>query len=85
MGAAFAALMAAGAEAAPTYIRAGRLIDVPGKGVRGPSTIVVENGRIVAVTDGQIRVEPGATYEAFRGRAARIESMLEKKGLLQPS
>ena len=27
-------------------------------------------------------VEPGKTYEAFRGRAARIESMLEKKGLL---
>ncbi len=30
-------------------------------------------------------VEPGATYEAFRGRAARVESMLEKKGLLQPA
>ncbi len=30
-------------------------------------------------------VEPAATYEAFRGRAARIESMLEKKGLLQPA
>jgi len=30
-------------------------------------------------------VEPGATYEAFRGRAARIEAMLEKKGLLQPA
>jgi peptidyl-dipeptidase Dcp len=30
-------------------------------------------------------VEPGKTYEAFRGRAARIESMLEKKGLLQPA
>jgi peptidyl-dipeptidase Dcp len=29
-------------------------------------------------------VEPGVTYEAFRGRAARIEAMLEKKGLLQP-
>ncbi len=30
-------------------------------------------------------VEPGATYAAFRGRPARIESMLEKKGLLQPA
>ena len=30
-------------------------------------------------------VEPGATYEAFRGRAARIEAMLKKKGLLQPA
>jgi peptidyl-dipeptidase Dcp len=30
-------------------------------------------------------VEPGVTYEAFRGRAPRIESMLEKRGLLQPA
>jgi peptidyl-dipeptidase Dcp len=29
-------------------------------------------------------VEPGATYAAFRGRAARIEPMLEKRGLLEP-
>jgi peptidyl-dipeptidase Dcp len=27
-------------------------------------------------------VEPGATYREFRGRDARIEAMLEKKGLL---
>jgi peptidyl-dipeptidase Dcp len=30
-------------------------------------------------------VEPGTTYAAFRGRAARIEAMLEKKGLLEPA
>jgi peptidyl-dipeptidase Dcp len=30
-------------------------------------------------------VEPGQTYRAFRGRDARIESMLEKKGLLVPA
>jgi peptidyl-dipeptidase Dcp len=30
-------------------------------------------------------VEPGQTYRAFRGRDARIESMLEKKGLLTPA
>jgi len=30
-------------------------------------------------------VEPGATYAAFRGRPARIEPMLEKKGLLEPA
>jgi imidazolonepropionase-like amidohydrolase len=60
MGAVFAALMAAGAHAAPTYIHAGRLIDVPGKAVRGPSTIVVDNGRIVSVSEGLARVEPGA-------------------------
>jgi imidazolonepropionase-like amidohydrolase len=59
--AALAALVAAAADAAPTYIRAGRLIDIPGKSVRGPSTIVVDNGRIVLVTEDQIRVEPGAT------------------------
>ncbi len=29
-------------------------------------------------------VEPGAAYAAFRGRAAQIEPMLEKRGLLQP-
>ena len=35
-----------------TWIHAGRLIDKPGKPPRGPSTIVVENGRIVSVSDG---------------------------------
>ena len=30
-------------------------------------------------------VEPGATFAAFRGRAPRIEPMLEKKGLLEPA
>lgn len=40
------------AAAQSTVIHAGRLIDVPGKAVRGPSTIVVEDGRIVSVTDG---------------------------------
>jgi len=60
-GAALAA-MAASAQAAPTYIHAGRLIDVPGKAVRGPSTIVVEYGRIVSVTDGLTRVEPGVPF-----------------------
>ncbi len=62
MGAALAALLAAGANAAPTYIHAGRLIDVPGKTVRGPSTIVVDNGRIVSVSDGLARIEPGVPF-----------------------
>ena len=53
------AVLTAGAAAAPTYIRAGRLIAVPGQPPRGPSTIVVDHGRIVAVTDGQIAVAPG--------------------------
>ena len=50
------------AMAAPTYIHAGRLIDVPGKAVRGPSTIIVDNGRIVSVSDGLMRLEPGVPY-----------------------
>ncbi len=59
IGAALAVLAAGSAEGAPTYIHAGRLIDVPGKPARGPSTIVVDNGRIISVTDGLTRVEPG--------------------------
>ncbi len=30
-------------------------------------------------------VDPAATYAAFRGRAARVEAMLEKRGLLEPA
>ena len=60
-GAAIAALAAAGATAAPTYIHAGRLIAVPGQAVRGPSTVVVDQGRIIAVQDGYVSpAEPGA-------------------------
>ena len=44
--------------AATTWIHAGRLMDVPGKAVRGPSTIIVDNGRIVEVRDGH--AEPPA-------------------------
>ena len=60
-GAAVAALAATGATAAPTYIHAGRLIAVPGQPVRGPSTVVVDQGRIVSVQDGYVSpAEPGA-------------------------
>lgn len=38
--------------AAPVTIHAGRLLAVPGQPVRGPSTIIVDNGRIVSVTAG---------------------------------
>src|SRR5687768_14281603 len=54
--------------AAPTYIHAGRLIDLPGKAVRGPSTIVVDNGRIVSVTDGLARIEPGTAFIDLSGK-----------------
>ena len=56
------AALSSAAWAAPVTIHAGRLIDVPGKPARGPSTIVVDNGRIVSVTDGLARVEPGAAF-----------------------
>ncbi|HXG81935.1 MAG TPA: amidohydrolase family protein [Sphingomicrobium sp.] len=61
-GAALAALAAAGAEAAPTTIHAGRVIAVPGQPPLGPSTIVVDNGRIVSVTAGLARIEPGTPF-----------------------
>ena len=60
-GAALAVSMAASAGAAPTYIHAGRLIAVPGQPARGPSTIVVDNGRIVSVSDGLTPIAHGAT------------------------
>lgn len=51
--AALALLMSASPiGAATTWIHAGRLMDVPGKAVRGPSTIVIDNGVIVEVRDG---------------------------------
>ena len=45
-------LTSAPLAAATTWIHAGRLMDVPGKPVRGPSTIIIENGRVVEVRDG---------------------------------
>jgi imidazolonepropionase-like amidohydrolase len=63
-----AGTVAAPAQAAPTTIHAGRLIAVPGQPVRGPSTIVVDNGRIVSVTEGLARIEPGAPYIDLTGR-----------------
>jgi imidazolonepropionase-like amidohydrolase len=68
-GAAIAALSAASATAAPTYIHAGRLIAVPGQAARGPSTIVVDQGRIVAVQDGHVSpAEPGAALVDLRDK-----------------
>ncbi|HUQ14287.1 MAG TPA: amidohydrolase family protein, partial [Novosphingobium sp.] len=52
-GTVLCAVPAQAQDSAPqTVIHAGRLIDRPGQRSRGPSTIVVENGRIVAVRDG---------------------------------
>jgi imidazolonepropionase-like amidohydrolase len=67
-GVALAVLMAAGAGAAPTYIQAGRLLAVPGKPALGPSTIIVDNGRIVAIRDGHVAPEGGAHLVDLRNR-----------------
>ena len=67
LGAALALGLGVPAAAAPTYIHAGRLIAVPGQPVRGPSTIEVDGGRIVAVRDGFV-APTGATVIDLRDR-----------------
>ncbi len=67
LGAALAIGVAVPAAAAPTYIHAGRLIAVPGQPVRGPSTIEVDNGRIVSVRDGFV-APAGAAVVDLRDR-----------------
>lgn len=52
-------------DAAPdavTLVQAGRLLDRPGQAPRGPSTVVVREGRVVEVRDGIVGIEafPGA-------------------------
>lgn len=49
-----------------TYIQAGTLLDQPGKAPRGPSTIIVRDGRIAEVRDGFVAPEPGATLVDLR-------------------
>jgi len=50
-----------------TVIHAGRLLDRPGQAPRGPSTLVVRNGRIDRVADGWVEV-PGATVIDLKDR-----------------
>lgn len=64
----FLGLFAAPAAAAPVYIQAGRLIAVPGQAPKGASTIIVDNGRIVAVRDGHVAPEGGARLIDLRGK-----------------
>jgi len=45
-----------------TIIHAGRLIDVPGEAPRGPSTIIVEDGRIVSIDDGHAQVADSTDF-----------------------
>ena len=54
---------AAQAQSAPpvvTYIHAGRLLAEPGQAPRGPSTVIVRDGKISEVRDGLVPPEGGA-------------------------
>ncbi|WP_374418550.1 metal-dependent hydrolase family protein [Novosphingobium arvoryzae] len=63
-----ALLSGTSALAAPTYIHAGRLIAVPGQTPRGPTTIVVDEGKIVAVQDGYAPAPAGADTIDLKSR-----------------
>lgn len=79
-GVALLALTAASASAQPapaapepgpvTLIQAGRLLDRPGQTPRGPSTVVVRDGRIVEIRDAFVDASafPGATVIDQRDR-----------------
>ena len=43
-----------------TWIHAGRLIDRPGETPRGPSTIIVRDGKVAEIRDGLVPAEAGA-------------------------
>jgi imidazolonepropionase-like amidohydrolase len=63
-----AALVAATAADAATYaIQAGRLIVDAAQGARGPSTVIVENGRVARIDDG-FTAPDGATEVDERSR-----------------
>jgi imidazolonepropionase-like amidohydrolase len=59
---------AQGPVSTQTWIHAGRLIAVPGQPPRGASTIVVQDGRIVAVHDGFQPAPTGAATIDLRNR-----------------
>ena len=59
------------AQTAPlkvTYIQAGTLLDKPGQKPRGPSTIIVRDGRVAEVRDGFVEPESGARLIDLRDR-----------------
>jgi len=73
LGAAGPAMAQTGAApdaGAVTLIHAGRLLDRPGEAPRGPSTVVVRDGRVVEIRDGYIEATafPGATVIDQRDR-----------------
>lgn len=55
-----AAPVAAQTSGPVTVIQAGRLLDKPGQGPRGPSTLVIQDGRIVSILPGKVDGPAGA-------------------------
>lgn len=60
--------IAAQGSAAVTIIHAGTLLDRPGRQARGPSTITVQSGKIVAIADGFQAAPAGATLIDLKDR-----------------
>ncbi|WP_375427363.1 amidohydrolase family protein [uncultured Sphingomonas sp.] len=56
------------APSVTTYIHAGRLLDQPGQAPRGPSTIVVRDGKVVEVRDGHAAPPAGARLVDLKDR-----------------
>jgi len=71
-----AGLMAGASPAAQSatdvvvLVHAGQLLDRPGNAPRGPSTVIVRNGKVEAIRDGFVGAEnfPGATVKDLRDR-----------------
>lgn len=54
------------APGAITYIQAGTLLDQPGRTPRGPTTIIVRDGKVAELRDGFVAPEAGATLVDLR-------------------
>jgi imidazolonepropionase-like amidohydrolase len=48
------------ATSSVTYIHAGRLLDRPGEAPRGPTTVIVRDGKVAELRDGLVSPEAGA-------------------------
>ncbi len=62
------AVMAQPAAPQVTYIHAGKLLDRPGQTPRGPSTIIVRDGKVAEVRDGYAEPEAGAKVVELRDK-----------------
>ncbi len=54
--------------AAQTWIHAGRVIAIPGQAPRGATTIVVQDGRIVSLSEGYLPAPAGAATIDLKGK-----------------